>query len=150
MAIGSGHSSTLSFGSNSSFSPGYTSIGVISADRPSLDTTTLTTTGTRTYLPGDVFSIAGATASFLLDPVLVDADESNCFTDLLFDTGNAEDSETITVELGDSSATAPAIAGNGHVTSMAIDDMLTDTLLSASIGWQWNDWPTTFTGAQSP
>jgi len=138
MAIQSGHGATLAFGTTTTFSPGYTTIGGFEASRESLDTSTLATTGARTKIGGDLYDVGGQTHSYLIDPTLLLATEAGAIDDLLFDAGAVSVSETITITL----AIGGSFAGSGHVTGFALEDLSTDQLIAATISTQWNDWPT--------
>ena len=138
MAIQSGHGSTLAFGTTTTFLPGYTSIGGFEASRESLDTSTLTTVGSRTKIGGDLYDVGGQTHTYLLDPALVATGEAGCIDDLLFDSSAVSVSESITITF----ASGGSFAANGHVTSFSLEDLGTDQLIAATIGTQWNVWPT--------
>ncbi len=135
----SGHGATLGFGTTTTFSPGYTSIGGWAAARESLDTSTLATTGARTKIGGDLFDIAPFSCEFLLDMELIEAGEADCPDDLLFDSGAAAAAETITVTYPNTNT--GTCAASGHVTEWSIGDLVTDTLMTGTIAVQWNDWP---------
>lgn len=138
MAFQSGHGATLAFGTTTTFSPGYTSHSGFEGTRESLDTSVLATTGARTMIGGDLFAVGPQTHTYLFDPTLVDTGEAGSVDDLLFDSGSAAAAETITLTLGG----APSMAGSGHITGFALEEVTTDQLLVASITSQWEDWPT--------
>ena len=137
MAVKSGHGSTLAFGTSTAFSPGYVSIGGFEASRETLDTSTLATTGARTKIEGDLFDVGAQTHPYLFDPAALGAAEANGIDTLLFDTGDAAASETITITLNGGAT----VAGSGHVSGFALDDLATDAIIAASITTQFNDWP---------
>ncbi|MCA9232501.1 MAG: hypothetical protein KDA57_17765 [Planctomycetales bacterium] len=136
----SGHGSTLGFGTTTTFSPGYTSIGGWGLSRESLDTSTLATTGARTKIGGDLYDIEPFTSSYFLDPDTLATTEANAIDDLLFDSGAVSASETVTITFPNSGAATAA--GAAHVTGWNIEDLVTDKLIVCSITTQFNDWPT--------
>ena len=138
MAIQSGHGATLAFGTTTTFSPGYTTIGGFEISRDSLDTSTLATAGARLKIGGDLYDVGPQTHSYLIDPTLFLATEAGAIDDLLFDGGAVSVAESITITL----AIGGSFAGTGHVTGFALEDLGTDQLIAATISTQWNDWPT--------
>ena len=145
-----GHGSTLAFGTTTTFSPGYTSIGGPGWTRDSIDTSTLATTGARTYIGGDLWGISPIVSTYLLDPsTLADgagppAPEANSIDSLLFDsmgTVMAPD-ETITITLSNTAS----FSGSGHVTALEVEDLTTDALIAASLSVQFADTPTVADG----
>lgn len=136
MGLNSGHGATLGFGTTTTWSPDYTSIGSWGYSRPSLDTSHLGTTGARTYIGGDLYAISPFTATFLWD-----ADPANDPVDtLLFDSGDVTASETATISYPD--AGASSAAGSAHVTGWEQGELVTDTLMTGTITVQFNDAPT--------
>lgn len=141
MAIISGHGATLGFGTTTTFSPAYTSIGGFEASRESLDTSHLGTGGARTKIGGDLFDVGPFSSSFFFDPQLTATTEGNSVDDLLFDSGEVSASETVTITYP-GAGTGKTCAGSAHVTGFAIEELATDTLLMANITIQFDDWPT--------
>lgn len=142
MAIQSGHGATLAFGTTTTFSPGYTSLGGFEATRETLDTSGLATTGVRTKIGGDLYDLGEQTHSYLVDPATLATTEANSIDDILFvgGTGSAAPlgAETITLTLSGGAS----FAGSGYVTGFAIEEIATDQLIAASITTQYADWPT--------
>jgi len=147
MAIISGHGATLTFGTTSTFTPKFTSIGGFEASRESLDTSYLLTTGARTKVGGDLFDVGSFSAPFFFEPDQSETTEDCCFDDIMFDSGSVAASETVTITYPTALATDPTVSGAAHVTAVAIEDLATDTLLVANVTLQWNDWPTFTNGA---
>lgn len=140
MAIQSGHSSTFTFGTTTTFLPAMTTIGGFEATRESLDTSGLATTGARTKIGGDLYEIGPNTHSYLLDPDTLAAGEANSIDDLLFDSNAASASEAMTILLDN--AGASTIAGDGHVTGWSLEDLTTDAIIACTLTTQWDAWPT--------
>lgn len=140
MSIMSGHGATLGFGTTTTYSPGYTSIGGFSASRESLDTSTLATTGARTKIGGDLFDVGSFSCDFLIDIAAIDAGASNAMDDLLFDSGDVTAAETVTVTYP--TADSATCAGTANVLEWGIGDAVTDTLMTGSLVIEWSDWPT--------
>ena len=140
MGLLSGHGSTLGFGTTSTFSPAYTSIGGFGASRETLRTSVLSTQGAHTTIGGDLFEIEPFTANYYLDPDTLATTEANAIDDLLFDSGAVSAAETATVTLPNSGAST--IAQTADVTGFRIEDLVTDTIVAASITVQFQDWPT--------
>ena len=138
MAVLSGHGATLTFGTTTTFAPAYTSHSGFEATRPSLDTSSLVTTGTRTKIGGDLYDLGEQTHSYLLDPTTLVTTEANSIDDILFTGGVVAPSETITLTFPGTAT----IAGSGHVTGFALEEITTDQIIAASITTQWDDWPT--------
>lgn len=136
----SGHGAALGFGTSSGWTPLYTSIGGFGFSRPSLDTTGLATAGARTSKAGDVFAISPFSSSFFFQPDALETGLDNSIDDLIFASGDAKGSETVTVTYPD--ATSSTAAGSAHVAEVAIEDMVTDQLVMASVSVQWDDAPT--------
>lgn len=147
MAIISGHGATLGFGTTTGFTPKFTSIGGFDATRESLDTSYLLTTGARTKIGGDLFDVGSFSAPFFFEPDQTETTEDCCFDDLIYASGAAKGSETVTITYPTALATDPTVSGSAHVTGVAIEDLATDTLLVGSITLQWNDWPAFNNGA---
>ena len=141
MAIISGHGTTLAFATVTTFTPLYTTIGGFQATRESLDTSSLSTTGARTKIGGDLFDVGSFTSSFFFEPALTGAGESNEIDALLYNGGNARGSLTATVAFNDPTASVQKVSGSAHVTGFALEDMTTNALVVASITVQWDDWP---------
>ena len=141
MAIVSGHGATLAFGTTSTFTPKYTSIGGFEASRESLDTSHLLTTGARTKTGGDLFDVGSFSAPFFFEPDETATGEDCAFDQIMFTSGEVKGSEAITITYPHPSL-SPTVGGQAHVTAVAIEDLATDTLLVASITLQWDDWPT--------
>jgi len=144
MAIISGHGTTLAFGTVTTFTPLYTTIGGFAATRESLDTSSLSTTGSRTKVGGDLFDVGAFTSSFFFEPALTGSGESNEIEKLLFDpdeTGTVRGSITATIAFNDPTAAVQKISGSSHLTGFAIEDMTTNSLVVANITVQWDDWP---------
>ena len=138
MAIMTGHGATLAFGTTTTFSPGYTSFSGLGWERDSLQTTTLASVGSHDMIGADLWSIAPVTASYLFDPETLATTGANSIDDLLFDSSAVSVSESITITF----ASGGSFAANGHVTSFSLEDLGTDQLIAATIGTQWNVWPT--------
>lgn len=136
----SGHGATLGFGTSTGWTPLYTSIGGFGFSRPSLDTTGLATTGARTKKGGDVFDISPFSSSFFFQPDQLETGLDNSIDDLLYDSGEAAGSETVTVTYPDTASSTAA--GSAHVNELSIEDLVTDQLVMASVGVQWDDSPT--------
>ena len=136
----SGHGATLGFGTTSTFSPAYTSIGGFSASRSSLDTSHLGTTGARTKIGGDLYDISPFTSNFFIDPSTFATGEACSLDDILFDSGAVSVSETATITYPD--AGAATVAGSAHVTGVSLPELITDTLAVGDLTVQFDDWPT--------
>lgn len=137
MAIVSGHGATLGFGTTSTWSPAYTSIGNWGYNRESLRTSDLSTTGTHTYIGGDLYEITPFSAPFFWDPDPVSGDPVDT---LLFDSGAVSVAETVTISYPD--AGSSSAAGSAHVTGWEQGELVTDTLMTGTITVQWEDAPT--------
>lgn len=140
MGIQTGHGSTMAFGTTSTFSPAYTTLGGVKYSRQSHQTSGLATTGAHTMIEGDLYTLEPQTHEYLMDPETLATTEANAIDDLLFDSGNAAASETITQTLAN--AGASTFAGSGHVTELDVGQLTTDQLILVSLTTQWNDAPT--------
>lgn len=138
MAIQSGHGSTLAFGTTVTFSPCYTTLGGFETSRETLDASCLATQGSREKIEGDLFDVGEMTNTYLFDAATLATGGANSIDDLLFEAGEAAASESITITLPDGAS----ISGDGHVTSFALEELTTDTLIAASITTIFNSWPT--------
>jgi len=141
MAFQTGQGAGVVFGTTTSFTPNFTQIGGPGWTRDSLDTSTLATTGARTMIGGDLWTIAPISCTFLIDGAQLSDGEDNSIGDILFDSAVASVSEAaITVTLGNASGSTFASAG--HVTEFQMEDITSDALAAASITFQWEDTPT--------
>ncbi len=141
MAIMTGHGATLVFGTTSTFTPAFTSVGGPGWTRDSIDTTGLATVGARTMIGGDLWTIAPVASSYLFDPSTLLTTEANSIDDLLFDSGAmTADESAITITLANTEAST--FANGGHITSLELEDLSTDALLAAGLTFQWDDTPT--------
>lgn len=140
MAVQSGHSSTLTFGTTSTFSPSYTSVGGYELTRESLDTSGLGTVGSRTKIGGDLFDVGSSTHTYLVDPSTLATGEANAIDDLLFNSSAARGSQDMTITLDN--AEGSTFGGTGHVTGWSLEDLTTDSLISATLTTQWDSSPT--------
>ena len=141
MAIATGQGATLAFGTTASYLPSYTSIGGPGWTRDSLDTTGLSTTGSRTMIGADLWTIAPISCSFLFDPSLLATTAAGSIDDLLFDSGDmTADESSITLTLGNTEAST--FATSGHVTELQIEELSIDSLMAASLTFQWASAPT--------
>ena len=140
MAVISGHGATLGFGTYTTFSPKYTTIGGFEATRESLVTSDLSTTGAHTKIGGDLFDVGPFSSTFLFEPELSDDTGSNNLDGLLFATGEIKADQVVTITYPDTGAAT--VAGTAHVTGVGLEDLSTDTLCAANITVQFNDWPT--------
>lgn len=142
MAIDTGHGAALTFGTTSTFAPAFTAIGGPGWTRDSVDTSVLATTGARTMIGGDLWAIAPVASTYLMDPSTLTTTEANSIQDLLFDSGamtpDESDSNGITITFPNSAT----FLGTGHITGLELEDLTTDTLVAASLTFQWNDSPT--------
>lgn len=145
-----GHGATLGFGTTTTWTPDYTSIGGWGVSRESVETSHLGTTGARTYIGGGLFSIEPFTAEYLFDMDEMTAAD-NCFPDdLLFDSGAVSVSETVTITYPDfATSSSGTVAGSAHVTGWTHGDLVTDQVLAGSISVQWDDMPTITEGADA-
>lgn len=135
-----GAGTTLGFGTTATWSPKYTQIGGFGAQRPSIDTSYLGTTGARTKIGGDLYEISPITAPFFIEPDEMATLNFCSLDDILFDAGKVSASETVTLTLAD--AGAATMAGAAHVTGINIQDIVIDQLVMAELSVQFNDWPT--------
>ena len=140
MAIMSGHGSALTFGTTSTFSPSFTSLGGLEVSRESLDTSGLATAGARTQIGGDLYTVSPMTHTYLLDPSTLASGGANSIDDLLFDSSAVSASEEVTITLANSEAST--IAGDAHITGFAMEDLATDQLIAATITLQFDAYPT--------
>ena len=141
MAIQTGHGAAVAFGSTTTFAPAFTSIGGPGWTRDSIDTSSLATTGARTMIGGDLWTINPVSCSYLMDPSTLASGEANSIDDLLYDSNAmTADESAITITL--SNAEASTFANGGHITSLEVEDLSTDTLIAASLTFQWDDTPT--------
>lgn len=138
--IKSGHGSTLAFGTTTTFTPAYTSIGGLNLTRPSLDATVLASDGVRPMLGGDLFSLGPVSAPFLYDQSEMATGADCSLEDLLFDSGAVSADETATLTLANSEAST--YAALAHVTGFEQAELVTDQLWSATLSIQFNVMPT--------
>jgi hypothetical protein len=135
-----GRGTTLGFGSTTTWTPKYVSFSGFGAQRPSIDTSYLGTTGARTKIGGDLYEISPMTAPFFLEPDELATGGLCSLDDILFDSGNASAAETMTLTLAD--AGAATMAATGHVVGVDIQEIVIDQLVMAELTVQFNDWPT--------
>lgn len=135
MAVVTGHGATLGFTTISAWSPDYTSIGSWSIERPKLDTSHLGTTGVRTSRPGDLYDVSSFTANFFFEPEEADNDIDG----LLFTAGVANDTDTCTITYP--TANNWTAEQEAFVMGFEHGELVTDTLMSATLTVQWSDWP---------
>jgi len=140
MAHVSGHGATLVFTDTPAFLPSYTSHGGFEASRPSLDTSSLSTNGSRTKIGGDLYDVGPMSSSYLVDPLLMITSEAESLLDFLFAGADVSPSDTVTLDTQVSSGVN--FAADGHVTGFALEELSTDLVLAASITWQWDVFPT--------
>ena len=139
MAIDTGQGSVVTFGTTTTWTPLYTTIGGPGWTRDSIDTSSLSTTGARTMIGGDLWGIAPISSSFLVDSAEFATTENNSIDDLLFDSAAMTVDETITLTLGTSEAST--FINGGHVTALEMEDLTTDALLVMNLTFQWDDTP---------
>ena len=140
MAFQTGQGAGVVFGTTTTFTPNFTQIGGPGWTRDSLDTTTLATTGARTMVGGDLWTIAPISCTFLIDGSEIATGDDNSIDDILFDSSAMTVSEAaITVTLGNTEASTFAAAG--HITEFQMEDITVDALAAASITFQWEDTP---------
>jgi len=136
-----GGGAALTYGTTTTWLAKSMSIGGFDVTRPSIDTSYLGTTGVRTKIGGDLYELSSITAPFFVEPDELATGGLCSFDDVLFDAGEAAAAESaITLTLGD--AGAATFAGAGHVVGISVDDIALDQLVTGSITFQWNDWPT--------
>ena len=142
--IQTGQGATLTFGTTSTFAPAFTTIGGPSWTRDSIDTTALSTTGARTQIGADLWAIGAISSTYLMDPSTLLATEANSIQDLLFDAGamTVDESASNGITLTLFNTEASTFWGTGHITSLEMEELTTDSLIAASLTFQWNDTPT--------
>ena len=141
MAFQTGQGAGVVFATTTTFTPNFTQIGGPGWTRDSLETTTLATTGARTMVGSDLWTIAPITCTFLIDGAEMATTDDNSIDDILFDASAMTASESaITVTLGNTEASTFAAAG--HITEFQMEEISLDALAAASITFQWEDTPT--------
>lgn len=135
-----GRGTTLGFGTTTTWTPKYVSIGGFGAQRPSIDTSYLGTTGTRTKRGGDLYDISPFTAPFFIEPDELATGGLCSLDDILFDTGNASASEVVTLTMSDTGAAT--VGGSAHVVGIDFQEFVIDQLVMAELTVQFDDWPT--------
>ena len=134
--IRTGHGASIAF-TTSAFVASFRSIGSFSMARPEVDTSHLATVLYRTFIPGDLIDPGEFTCEFLYN-----ADQQPPISGA---------SETITISCpGPGGGIDPAtIAGPGFVKSWDSPEMVTDSLMVASVTIKWGG-TITFTDQESP
>ena len=123
-----GHGASVTFGTTS-WSGKLIAIPTnLQRTRPRVDTTHLGTSGTRTYMPGDLDDLNEITLDVLFEGSVG-----------LPATGTAAETITITFPLpGGGAATAPNIAGTGFITSTTFPPLQTGTIQQGQITFTFN------------
>ena len=141
MAIQTGHGAAVVFATTSTFAPAFTSIGGPGWNRGSIDTSGLATTGARTMIGEDLWTIKPISSTYLMDPSTLATGEANSIDDLLFDSNAMTAAESaITITL--SNTEASTFANGGHITDLDVEDLTTNALIAVGLEFQWDDTPT--------
>lgn len=122
MSVGTGHLATIGFGTSTTFVAAFTRIGGLSLSRPSIDTSDLSTSSWRSFIPGD----------------LVDGGEMECefnFAHKQVVPPITAVAETITITLPEatSAGNPPTIVFTGFVTGHTMPELMTDELMKATV-----------------
>lgn len=129
MAVGTGHSATVTF-TTSSYSLAARSIQLHAEDAPQVDATHLGTTGTRAYIPADLAELGDLTVEFLFD------------TDDGMPTIGVSEQVTVTFKLLPGEDTAATLAGNASIRNNQWPTLETNEMMVGSIVIQWEAQPT--------
>lgn len=131
MALSTGHGATITF-ATSAYSAAIRMIGGATEERPSIDTSDLSTTGHRTFIPGDL----ATPGSFDIE-ILVDPEDDPPWPDIT----DAAETVTITYPVTVTGQTAANESGSAFITSVTRPSLTTDELLVATATVTWSDAP---------